>query len=103
MSISPITFNGMLQNTNELSVLKQHEDNKPHTEQQMITNHQLKQEDEVSHRVNDLGQNEKFTFHYDAKEKGNGSYQNNNNRKKKQSGGKVIKKDNSDGHFDIKI
>ena len=37
MSISPINFNGMIQNTNELSHTKAQEDQKPMLEQQNLT------------------------------------------------------------------
>ena len=44
MSVSPLTLNGMLQRTNDFSTMKQNEDNKPATEQQMLASHQVKQE-----------------------------------------------------------
>lgn len=104
MSIRPVDFNGMIQRTQDVSAMKQNEDNKPLLQQQNIqtqfskeTVHHLKQ---VNH-ANDAENQQK---RYDAKEKGSNEYvsQENKKKKEKKKDGKVIVKSASSG-FDIKI
>lgn len=103
MSIRPVDFNGMIQRTQDVSTLKQNEDNKPFLEQQNIqtqfskeTVHHMKQ---VTH-ADDAGNQQK---RYDAKEKGSNEYVGQQKKKKeKKKDGKVIEKSASSG-FDIKI
>ena len=108
MSVSPLTLNGMLQRTNDFSTMKQNEDNKPATEQQMLASHQVEQEQEQAHKVSMLKQKENEGYRYDAKEKGNGSYEGKQkkkqNRKESENANeKVILKGQGGSHFDIKI
>lgn len=108
MSVNPLTLNGMLQRTNEFSTIKQNEDNKPGMEQRVITNHQFKQEQESARKVATMEQKENNGYRYDAKEKGNGSYEENQKKKrnkneKEKSGDKVVLKGQDSIHFDIKI
>lgn len=108
MSINPLMLNGMVQRTNDFSTIKQNEDNRPVTEQHVITNHQVKQEQELAQKVLTLKQKENEEYRYDAKEKGNGSYEGKHKKKKKQkepekSGEKVVLKGQGVSHIDIKI
>ena len=108
MSVSPLTLNGMLQRTNDFSTMKQNEDNKPATEQQMLASHQVKQEQEQAHKVSMLKQKENEGYRYDAKEKGNGSYTGKHKKKQnreesEKKGEKVILKGQGGSHLDIKI
>lgn len=105
MSIRPVDFNGMLQRTDDVGVLKQHEDNKPVVDQQNIQAQVAKNEDAMLHQVKDPGAGERMENHADAKEEGHGAYYMPGKRKKKekkQEPGKVINK-NQSGSFDIKI
>lgn len=105
MSIRPVEFNGMIQRTQDVSTLKQNENNKPMLEQQNIqtqfskeTIHHMQQ---VTH-ADDAKEHEK---RYDAKEKGSNEYvkqQKKKKEQKKKKDGKVIEKSISAG-FDIKI
>jgi len=106
MSISPVNYNGMIQRTGDVSTIKHNEDARPGLEQHNIQTQQAKQEHALTHKVAQTKQKENERKRYDAKEKGNGSYQNPNQKKKKQDGtaaeDKVVIKGQSGG-FDIKI
>lgn len=106
MSIRPVELNGMLQRTQDVSSVKQNEDNKPMLQQQNLnaqfskeTVHHMKQ---VTH-----GENAENTKkRYDAKEKGDNEYGGSSKQKKKekehQKEGKGIPKTRLGG-FDIKV
>lgn len=104
MSIRPVDVNGMIQRTQDVSTMKQNEDNKPVMEQRNIqtqfskeTIHHMKQ---VTHADDTQNQQKR----YDAKEKGSNEYvnQQKNKKKEKKTEGKVIEKSAFSG-FDIKI
>jgi len=106
MSITPLGLHAMLQRTNDVSVIKQNEDNKPIVEQHGIQNQQVKQEHALTHKVAEAEEKENYNFRYDAKEKGKGTYQGRGQKKKEQEEkketGKVILKGQG-SRFDIKI
>ena len=54
MSISPINFNGMIQNTNEISNTKANEDQKPMLQQEVLTATVAKKQEQQAKQVNDL-------------------------------------------------
>ena len=106
MSLSPINFNGMIQNTAEVGNIKSHEDARPEINQSNLQTVFNNEEEHQSHSVNQL---EEKTDQYDLGEgQGNGSYQGRRNKKKKNkednkvSDGVVKKKD---GHisFDMSV
>lgn len=106
MSIRPVDLNGMIQRTQDVSTVKQQQDNKPVVEQQVILSHETKQTERRLQQVNQAQEKENDGYRYDAKEKGNGHYEGNGSKKKNakkgQKGEKVIQKNQSFG-FDIKI
>lgn len=69
MSIRPVDFNGMIQRTQDIGNMKQHEDNKPVVQQHNIEVNQEKHEESLAHKVQDTEEKENFEFRYDAKEK----------------------------------
>ena len=81
MSISPINFNGMIQNTNELSHTKAQEDQKPMLEQQNLTHTVDKQQEQQAKQVNDLYKADREDDRYDREGNGRG-YEGNKQRKK---------------------
>ena len=92
MSIRPVDFNGMIQRTQDVSTLKQNEDNRPVVEQQTIFSQEMKKVEQNLHR-------------YDAKEKGNGHYEKEERKKKdkkQQKADNVYLKGQTSG-FDIKV
>ena len=54
MSISPINFNGMIQNTAEVGNIKSHEDTRPEVNQSNLQVGFEQEEEEQSHSVNEL-------------------------------------------------
>lgn len=107
MSIGPLNLNGMIQRTQDIGNLKQQEDNKPAVQQHNIEVQQKKQEDHLVHQVQQSHRKENEGFRYDAKEKGNNSYEGNPQKKKEKKkeqepDGKVLLK-NHGGGFDVKI
>lgn len=109
MSIRPVVLNGMIQRTQDVGNLKQQEDSKPIVQQHNIEIQQQKQEDKLTHQVQQTEEKENEGYRYDAKEKGNNSYDGNNGKRKKQQkesakepDGKVLLKGHGSS-FDIKI
>ncbi len=109
MSIRPVDVNGMIQRTQDIGQLKQHEDNKPVIQQHSIGIQQERKEEQLTKRVNDPEQKENEGYRFDAKEKGNNSYERNQNKKKKKESadeksedGKVLLKGQGSS-FDMKI
>ena len=106
MSIRPVEFTGMVSRSQDISTIKQNDDNKPIFQQQNLagkiekdTQHDLKQ---VKHGE-DAEQHQKK---YDAKEKGNNEYQqdprNKKKKKKEKEEGRVLTKGNYSG-FDMRV
>ena len=111
MSISPINFNGMIQNTNEISHTKANEDQKPVTQQDFLTGAVEKKVEQQSHQVNDPTNTKRSEDRYDREGSGKG-YEGNQNRKppkdkdkkvgiKKDGDGTVSEK--SHPSFDMRI
>ena len=70
MSIRPVDFNGMIQRTQDVSTLKQNEDNRPVVEQQTIFSQEMKKVEQNLHQVVHAREKENAGYRYDAKEKG---------------------------------
>ena len=80
MSISPINFNGMIQNTNEISHTKANEDSKSLLQQAALTDTVEKQKEQQAHQVNDTYNAKRTDDTYDREGNGRG-YQGNKKRK----------------------
>lgn len=108
MSIRPVDFQGMMQRTQDVSTIKQNEDNQPVVQQQAVYTQETKKIDQRLHQVNDAEEKENGGYQYDAKEKGNGQYEEtggrSSDRKKQSERGRdrVIVK-GAPGGFDMKI
>lgn len=111
MSINPVVLNGMTQRTQDISNLKQQEDDRPIVQQHNLSVQQEKQTDKLTHQVQEPDEKENEGYRYDAKEKGNNQYEGNGQSKKKNKreaekeyskDGRVIFKGQSRS-FDIKI
>ena len=104
MSIRPVEFSGVVQRSQDVSTVKQNEDNKSALQQQNVqtqfakdTTHHMQQ---VTH-ANDSDNSQKK---FDAREKGSNEYEDRRNKKKKaeeKNSGKVSVK--TRGGFDMKI
>lgn len=108
MSIRPVDFRGMIQNTQEISNVKANEDNKPLVQQQSIQVTVTKEAQQQSSTVRDMDETRQNEYDY---EEGDGGGQSGygrdsqKKRKKKQDkkieDGTVIKKERPS--FDMKI
>ncbi len=84
MSIRPIDFNGMIQNSTEAGTIRQHEEARPMVEQQSMA---VAMEQEVQERMNQVeeaNRTESGEDKMDAKDGGNGEYQDNRKKGKKK-------------------
>ena len=105
MAIGPVEMNGTIGRMQDMSILKQNEENKPVLDQNNFQNTFHKEVENKFSQVQHADDTENTKYQYDAKEKGNGQYNDSRKkkRKKKEDGksDKVIIKGQS--HFDIKI
>lgn len=108
MSIRPIDFNGMIQNTTEVSATKASEEHRPIV-QQDYANAAVKEGVELNlHSVKEKEEAAEHPFDFEGGGRGD-SYQANRNKKKKkdQKDGPVsdgsVRLKNDHGSFDMKI
>ncbi len=80
MSISPLNFNGMIQNTNEISHTKATEDQKPMLQQEFLTEAVDKKNEQQAKQVNDSSNTKRTEDKYDREGNGRG-YEGNKKRK----------------------
>ncbi|MEG0963739.1 MAG: hypothetical protein RSD28_05220 [Lachnospiraceae bacterium] len=104
MSIRPVEISGMLQRTQDVSTLKQNENNKPMVEQQTLQTQFAKETIHHMKQVVHAEDTEKKQRKYDAREKGDNEYEDHRKKQKREQkkDGKVIPK-GAVGGFDIKI
>ncbi len=108
MSIRPVEFNGMIQQTHDVSTMKQNEDNRPMVQQQNIQFQEQQQEQRVQSQIQRADQKKDEEYRYDRKERGKGGYGGSKQKGKQKKedepveDGKVIFKGHSSS-FDMKI
>ncbi|MCR4956002.1 MAG: hypothetical protein K6A30_04910 [Lachnospiraceae bacterium] len=104
MSIRPVDFNGMMQRSQDVSTLKQNEDQRPVVEQMQIERKEEQKQNQRMHQVNQSDKKDEAQTKYDARDEGKNKYFANKNKKKKEEKvDKVIPKNQEHGGFDIKI
>jgi hypothetical protein len=96
MSISPINFNGMIQNTNEISHTKANEDQKPMLQQAVLTETVEKQQEHQAHQVNDTHNAKRAEDNLDREGNGRG-YEGNKKRRPPSEKDKTTQKLEGDG------
>lgn len=103
MAISPILLNATIQQTNDVLQNQTRQIEKGMVDQGNIYAKEVKQEQQKARQVVRSDQAILKEERFDAKEKGNGSYQGDGgrNRKKQSEDGRVITK--PEGGFDIKV
>lgn len=102
--IRPVDFSGLVQRSNEVSNLKQNEDNKPMFEQQNIANVVEKDVQKASKEVINKQNADYHQTNYDAKDEGRGQkYKNSDSKKGNKNNKDRITKKGEPSHFDIKI
>ena len=104
MTIRPVVLNGMIQRTDDIGQLKQHEDAKPAVDQQNIQMQVQRAEHQSQKQVNKAENSRLMDERFDAKEEGQGQYRDNRKKKtgKKKEDGRVTAQ-KTVGNFDIKI
>lgn len=106
MTIRPVDLNGVVQRSQDVSTIKQHEDAKPIVDQQNIQAQFVKEGQKKLKQVVHADDSNEPEYRYDAKEKGHSGYEQPQNKKKKQNKpeGQVKEKGKGmSGGFDIRI
>ncbi len=104
MAINPITMNGMMSRTQDMSIIKQNEDSKGATNQNHFQVQFHKEVADHTTKVSKPDQSETERQRKDAKDKGDNEYQGDGGRrrrKEQEKDGKVIVR--GYGSFDMKI
>ena len=96
MSIRPVDFNGMMQNQQNVSNVKQNEDQKPQLMQQQAFATVAKQEEAAARQVVNKDDLNREEYRFDARDGSKNEYQSSQRKKKKQ------KEKMEDGHVRIK-
>ena len=97
MSVRPVDFNGMMQSQQNVSNVKQNEDQRPILQQQQAFQTVVKQEEASARQVvnkNDLNREE---YKFDARDGSKNEYQNDPKKKKSKQKEKL-----ADGHVRVK-
>ena len=105
MAISPILMNGVVQRADDMSVIKNQQDNRPAVEQQNVQTQMGKKVDQQRRQVVTSEDANKTDTHADAREKGKNSYffRKNTKGKKQENPPEDYVKKKTLGGFDIKI
>ncbi len=105
MAISPILMSGVVQRADDVSMIKNQQDQRPMVEQQNVQTQMAKKVEEQRRQVVNPEDTNKTDTHADAREKGKNSYffRKKTNGKKKENApeDRVVKK--TQGGFDMKI
>ena len=108
MSVRPVEISGMLQRTDDVSLLKQQQDNKPFVQQHNLQEQVVKREDNLRHQVLTPADSAKTDTRADARDEGKNAYFFRKKAKKNKIEAdepitdRVIKKEGSAG-FDMKV
>ena len=104
MSIRPVDISGMMQRSDDIGILKHHQDSRPAVEQQNAQTQVVKRTEELRHQVSHPENSDKSDTHADAREKGKNEYffRKGKGDKKKEEDCRVVKK-HSNGSFDVKV
>lgn len=96
MSIRPVDFNGMMQNQQNVSSVKQNEDQRPLLQQQQAYQTVTKQGEASARQVVNKDGPAREEYRFDARDGSKNEYQSSQRKKKKQ------KEKMEDGHVRIK-
>lgn len=103
MSITPIEMVSMAPKSQEVSLHKQQEVQKPINDQIQVNNQFKNEIRHNSHQTVKTSPSDNPEYRYDAKEKGNNSYSGSNSKKKSKDKNQNTKSDNKTGSIDIRI
>lgn len=97
MSVRPVDFNGMMQNQQGVSNVKQHEDQRPILQQQQAFQTVSKQEEAAARQVVNKDDLDREEYKFDARDGSKNSYRGNQKKRKAQQKEKM-----EDGHVRVK-
>jgi hypothetical protein len=106
MSIRPVDISGMIQRTDDVGMVKHHQDSRQMTLQQHAQGQMVKKTDDLMHQVIHPENRAKTDTHADAREKGKNSYfvrKKSQNKKTEEEPKDYIFTKQSGGAFDVKI
>lgn len=104
MGVTPIEMSQMYTRTQDISAVKQNEENKPLLDQQSFQNQFQKQVESQSRKVIDPNRSKNGEYDYDAKKKGNNQYENDGRKpKKREKTSKKLERLSENKGFDIRI
>lgn len=105
MAVGPVTLNGIVPRTQDMSAIKQQEDNKPFVEQHNIQTQMKTQGERQLKQVNHADDASEHKKKYDAKEKGSNEYEGRQKKKRKPDEKKqnAVTPKQGFGRFDMKI
>ncbi|MEY8515379.1 hypothetical protein AALC25_00355 [Lachnospiraceae bacterium 29-84] len=106
MSIRPVEFSGVVQRSQDMSAVKQNEDNKPMLQQHNVQTHFSKETQHHMQQVNHAHDSDNPKKKFDAKEKGSNEYESRRKKKKKAAGkesSETVTPRATFGGFDMKI
>ena len=107
MSIRPVDFNGMMQNQQNVSNVKQNEDQKPILQQQQAFQAVTKQEEAAARQVVNKENLDKEEYKFDARDGSKNEYQNHRKKQKAKQKEKMedghVRMKGMSGGFDIKV
>ena len=105
MAISPILMSGVVQRADDISTIKNQQDNRPMVEQQNVQTQMAKKVDAQRRQVVTAENSNKTDTHADAREKGKNSYffrkKGKGSKQEQEPENHVVKK--SGGGFDMKV
>lgn len=97
MSVRPVDFNGMMQNQQNVSNVKQNEDQRPLLHQQQAFTSVTKHEEAAARQVSNKDDLNGEEYRFDARDGGKNAYYNQRDKKKNKQKEKM-----DDGHVRIK-
>ncbi|SFG01119.1 hypothetical protein SAMN04487761_10191 [Lachnospiraceae bacterium C7] len=107
MSLTPITLNGVIQRLDDVSQIKQHEQNKPVVDQQHISQEVTKEQELKYTKVQETEKNNSLDNELDAKDEGQNKYKKKKHKKEKEEEKDVnkvtVKSKDTGSHFDMTI
>lgn len=101
MALGPIEMNGMISRTQDITTIKQNQDNKAFVDQSNIKTTMEQNVDNKLHQVHDADDSRDSEGEFDARREGRNKYVKLQKKKKAKEEGKVVVKQR--GGFDITI
>ena len=100
MSIRPVEFHGVVQRSQDVSALKQNEDNRPMLQQQNVQTQFAKETMQHMRQVNQANDSDNPEQKFDAREKGSNEYE---KKKEKEDNSRKASTKTRPGGFDMKV